>query len=85
MGAFYIWGLRKGRDVPEMIFAPVIRLFSMKNPFRKKGKFTKVEDEIQLKGEDEMNRLLDKIGKSGYNSLSQTEKKWLEEYSSKRV
>ena len=79
LGAIYIWQLREGRDIPNLIFGKLIYKLSRLS-IRKKGKFTFVQDEVMLKGEDEMNRLLDKIGKSGYNSLSKAEKGWLERY-----
>lgn len=59
---------------------------SISNPFVKEEKLTNIEDRYnskKVKEENELNALLEKINKIGYDKLSKTEKNRLEELSKK--
>jgi membrane associated rhomboid family serine protease len=88
-GAFYGWlfisQLRKGKDISSGFNTFMDSLFSL---FRKKKKMKvsfkntrKMSDEEYNKSkkvnQEELNRILDKIAKSGYDSLSKEEKEIL--------
>jgi len=86
LGYFYATQLRKGHDIGkgfERFMDSIMRLFTPKSPLKtvyKKKKdiagYTKEEFE-EFNNQKRINIILDKISKSGYESLSKEEKEFL--------
>lgn len=87
-GWFYIFQLRKGKDLGAVLinmlngiaglFAAIFKPKSnLKVTFRQTPKDDYEYNRIKNKEQEEVNRILEKIGKSGYDSLSKDEKELL--------
>ena len=87
-GWFYIFQLRKGKDMGaglvrfiDKISISIQNLFRPKNNLKVTFKQTPRDDyeynRLKKMEQEEVNRILEKIGKSGYDSLSKSEKELL--------
>lgn len=87
-GWFYIFQLRRGKDVGDgfvtilnSISLGISGLFKPKNNMKVTHKQTPRDDheynKIKHAEQEEINRILEKVGKSGYDSLSKKEKEML--------
>jgi membrane associated rhomboid family serine protease len=87
-GWFYIFQLRKGKDMGaglvrfiDKISVSIQNIFRPKNNLKVTFKQTPRDDyeynRLKKMEQEEVNRILEKIGKSGYDSLSKSEKELL--------
>jgi len=87
-GWFYIFQLRKGKDwgsglvrLLDKIFVSIQNWFKPKNNLKVAFKQTPRDDyeynRLKKEEQEEINRILEKIAKSGYDSLSKSEKELL--------
>jgi len=80
MGFFYIKQLQRGNDISAMaekLFAPIVRLFSRKPNMKVTGSRAKNSSSREKPDQDEIDSILDKISRSGYESLTSREKELL--------
>jgi len=80
MGYFYIKQLQRGNDISawaEKLFAPFVRLFSRKPRLKMSGGPGKKPVSKEKPDQEEIDSILDKISRSGYESLTRREKELL--------